>query len=121
MPINNQNIHMYQEIIKIMVFKVHETSTAQTFALDDKSFIGEVHVMWKECPNKTGDEGMSHILDFTLEMSDPEVMSFLDISGKLAGNLQWIKFGGKGSSFNAEGVKNKEKEAQLTADNFKGK
>ena len=113
---------MYQEIIKIMVYKVHETSTAQTFALDDKSYIGEVHVMWKECPNKTGEEGLSHILDFTSEMSDPEGVAFnLDISGKLAGNLQWIKFGGKGSSFNAEGVKNKEKEAQKTAENFKGK
>lgn len=114
MPISNQNIHMYQEIIKIQVYKLHETKKAADFAIDDKTYIGEVHVMWKECPNKTGEEGASHMLDFTLEMSDPESQSggLIDISGKLAGNLKWIKFGGKGSGFTAEGTRAKEKQAQ---------
>lgn len=108
--IKNQNIHMYQEIIKIQVFKVNETSTAETFATDDKTFIGQVHVMWKECPNKEGENGASHIMDFTLEMVDPEQMASLnDISGKLAGNLKWLKYGAEGSSYNAEGGKLKEK------------
>tara|TARA_B110000285_G_C14749462_1_gene434507 strand:+ start:46 stop:174 length:129 start_codon:yes stop_codon:yes gene_type:complete len=42
-------------------------------------------------------------------MGDPEGMSSLDISGKLSGNLQWVKYGGEKSSYNAEGGKLKEK------------
>ena len=61
--------------------------------------------MWKECPNKETGDGTSKILEWNQEMIDPDEESINDISGMLAGNLQWIKFGGKGSKFNEAGVK----------------
>lgn len=77
--------------------------------------------MWKECPNKELDDGTSKMLDWNLEMIDPEEESINDISGLLAGNLQWIKFGGKGSKYNAKGDKTAAPKAQLTEKDFKGK
>ena len=39
-------------------------------------------------------------------MIDPEELSMTDISGKLSGSIQWIKFDRKGSNYEAEGSKN---------------
>lgn len=58
---------MYQEIIKIMVFKVsdEQEQDPETFARNDNTFIGEVHLMWKKCHNTEGENGASIAYEFT--------------------------------------------------------
>jgi hypothetical protein len=120
MPLSNVNIHMYQEVIKIKVYKVKSDSIQKDFEMDDKTFIGTVGIMWKECPNKVLGDGTSKMLDWQLEMVDPEEESTKDITGELTGNLQWVKFGSKTSKFSAAGDKLEAKKAQQTDKDFKG-
>ena len=119
-PLQNANIHLFQEVIVIKAYKVKSTAQKADFKVDDKTFIGSINVIWKECPNKELEDGTSKILDFNTEMSDPEETSLQSISGAIAGNLKWIKFGGKGSKYNAQGVKQEDPKAQKTAKDFKG-
>ena len=96
---------MFQEVIVIKTYKVKQDSKPEDFNVDDKEFIGSIYVSWKECPQTESDDGSSKILQFTTELSDPDDSSINSISGAISGSVKWVKFGPKGSKYNAAGVK----------------
>lgn len=118
LPIMNHNMFLYQEIIRVSVYKVSDEAT--NFKTADKTFIGCIYIQWKECVDREVN-GESPFLFFDEELRDPEGKCDVDLSGMFTGMVKWIKFGHKDSSYNANGERLEEKKAQKTAADFKGK
>jgi hypothetical protein len=81
---------MYQEVLKIKVYKLREDQ--DDFKLADKTYIGCIYVMWKECVN-TEKDGESKLIQYKEEFRDPDGECNVDFTGMLNGELKWIKFG----------------------------
>ena len=47
LPIMNHNMYLYQEVIKVSVFKCPESHEDPKTA--DKTYTGFINIMWKEC------------------------------------------------------------------------
>ena len=109
---------MYQEIIKVSVYKCSESDT--NFKQADKTYIGSIFVMWKECVERENN-GASDWIHFQEELRDPEEKCTVDLTGMFVGQVKWIKFGHADSSYNAEGEKKAAPKVQKTADDFRGK
>lgn len=69
LPIINQNMNMYQEIIKVSVYKCPEED--DNFKTANKTFIGCLYIMWKECVERE-QNGESPWINFNEELRDPE-------------------------------------------------
>ena len=72
----------------------------ENFKLADKTYIGCIYIMWKECVN-TAVDGESKMITFMEEFRDPDAECSVDFTGTLSGDLQWIKYGHPKSKFNA--------------------
>jgi hypothetical protein len=93
---------LYQEIIKVSVYKCAEEDN--NFKQAEKTFVGQIFVMWKECVENEVN-GESPWLHFQEELRDPDEKCTVDLSGMFVGQVKWIKFGHKDSSYNSKGEK----------------
>jgi len=115
--IPNLNMHLYQEIIEIKVYKVPQE--AEAFGTANKTYIGSALVAWKECVERE-DNGASESLQFNEELREYGDSGTARIDGKLAGEARWIKYGHGDSKYDPDGTKRPEKKLAKTAEDFKG-
>jgi len=100
---------MYQEVIKVSVYRCSDEAEDFKTAFD-KTYIGQIYVMWKECVHRETD-GESPWINFSEELRDPEGNCTVDLSGMLQGSVKWVKFGSKDSKFNSKGERLEEPKA----------
>ena len=105
-------------MIKVSVFKCPESD--DNFKTADKTFIGQIYIMWKECVEKEVD-WESKWISFEEELRDPDQNCTVDLTGMFTGQVKWIKFGHKDSSYDEKGERREAPKAQKTFEDFKGK
>lgn len=76
--------------------------------------------MWKECVETVVD-GESKLIQFNEDYRDPDGECTTDFNGTLSGELKWVEFGHKDSSYKEDGELKEAKKVQKTASDFKGK
>ena len=120
LPIENQNINIYNDYILVSIFRCD--SEDKNFKLADKTLVGFAYIMWKECVERVKD-GASDYLQFKLELRDlrGQVDPSVSVTGEIKGEVKWVEFGHAKSSFDKDGKRLETKKMQKTAADFKGK
>ena len=112
--IPNHNINMYQDVLKVRVYKLPEDE--QDFKLADKVYVGCILLKWKQVFS-TLQSGVSAVTQFEEELIDPEQeCRKIEVSGLLSGELQWIQFGHASSNYNENCEKKDAKKAANDAE-----
>lgn len=117
--LKEENLFMFQEAMKVQVYRLGADETAKSFKIADKTNIGCILIMWKECVTAEVD-GQAQLLQFQETFRDPEGLVSISMAGQLSGELRFVKFGEKDSKYSADGVKNDAPKKVLEASDFKG-
>lgn len=72
------------------------------FKQADKTYIGCIFIMWKDCVEKE-EGGESPWIPFEEDLRNPDGKCTVGLEGMLTGELKWVKFGHKNSSYNTKG------------------
>lgn len=113
--LREENLFMFQDAIKVQVYRLGADETDKTFKIADKTYIGCILTMWKECVDseKQG-------LQFQETFRDPEGEVTVSLGGFLSGELSFVKFGAKGSKYSVDGVKVDAPKKVAEASDFRG-